>query len=79
MGRTQATVINVVDPDVIVPGGGLSNLDRLYRAPPEKLPASDRLETAVLPPRHGASGGAREAAWLWRPGEAELAGYGTGP
>jgi len=81
LARALATVINVVDPEVIVLGGGLSNLDRLYGALPEKLPAhvfSDRLDTPVLPPRHGDSSGVRGAAWLWPPGGAELADDGAG-
>jgi fructokinase len=76
LARSLATVINVVDPEVIVLGGGLSNLERLYRALPEKLPAyvfSDQVDTPVLPPRHGASSGVRGAAWLWPPGGAETA------
>jgi fructokinase len=82
LARALATVINVVDPDVIVLGGGLSNLDRLYHGLNEKLPAyvfSDRLDTPVLPPRHGASSGVRGAAWLWPPGGAERVDGGAGP
>jgi fructokinase len=73
LARALATVINVVDPEVIVLGGGLSNLDRLYRTLPEILPAyvfSDRVDTPILPPRYGASSGVRGAAWLWPPGAA---------
>ena len=68
LGRALATVINLLDPEVIVLGGGLSNLDRLYR----HLPAccaphvfSDRFATRIVPPRHGDSSGVRGAAWLW--------------
>ncbi len=72
LARGLAHVINVLDPDVIVLGGGLSNIARLYAALPDRLPRyvfSDRVDTAVLPPRHGDSSGVRGAAWLWRPGE----------
>jgi fructokinase len=72
MARALATLINVVDPDVIVLGGGLSNLQRLY----DRVPAlwgpwvfSDRVDTRLVPPRHGDSSGVRGAAWLWAPGE----------
>ena len=61
---------------MVVLGGGLSNLERLYRTLPERLPAyvfSDRVDTPVLPPSHGASSGVRGAAWLWPPGEAGAA------
>ena len=61
-------VINVVDPDVIVLGGGLSNLGRLYTRVPEIWGAyvfSDRVDTRLLPPRHGDSSGVRGAARLW--------------
>ena len=53
---------------VVVLGGGLSNVERLYRALPLALPRyvfSDRVETAIVPPRHGDSSGVRGAAWLW--------------
>ncbi len=61
-------MINIVDPDVIVLGGGLSNIDSLYRELPARLPAyvfSDEVATRVVPPRHGDSSGVRGAAWLW--------------
>ncbi|RLL52194.1 ROK family protein [Mariprofundus sp. EBB-1] len=63
-----ATVINIVDPDVIVLGGGLSNIDALYRRVPELwLPYifSDDVRTTLLPPEHGDSSGVYGAAWLW--------------
>ncbi len=69
LARALATVINILDPDVIVLGGGLSKVTRLYRALPQRLPShvfSDRVDTPVLPPRHGDASGARGAAWLWR-------------
>ncbi len=68
LARALAAVINIVDPDVIVLGGGLSNIDSLYRELPARLPAyvfSDEVATRVVPPRHGDSSGVRGAAWLW--------------
>ncbi|MBY6264235.1 ROK family protein [Azospirillum sp. 412522] len=72
LARGLAAVANLLDPDVIVLGGGLSNAGLLY----ERLPAamqpwafSDRLDTPVRRARHGDSSGVRGAAWLWRPGE----------
>jgi predicted NBD/HSP70 family sugar kinase len=61
-------VINVLDPEVIVLGGGLSKIEDLYESLPRLLPRhvfSDRVDTPVLPPRHGDSSGVRGAAWLW--------------
>ncbi len=72
LARGLAHVINILDPDVIVLGGGLSNVARLYAALPERLARyvfSDRVDTEIVPPRHGDSSGVRGAAWLWRPGE----------
>jgi fructokinase len=72
MARGLATVINILDPDVIVLGGGLSNLERLYRNVPrlwQKYGFSDRVDTVLLPPVHGDSSGARGAAWLWGHGK----------
>jgi fructokinase len=66
--RALASVINVVDPDVIVLGGGLSNVDRLYSTIPSRLGAfvfSDVVVTRVVRARHGDSSGVRGAAWLW--------------
>jgi len=68
MARGLATIINVVDPDVIVLGGGMSNIARLYTRVPELLPRfvfSDRVATRLAPPVHGDASGARGAAWLW--------------
>jgi len=70
MARGLASVINVLDPDVIVLGGGLSNLSRLYGAVPRawaRYVFSDRVDTRLLAPRHGDSSGVRGAAWLWPP------------
>ncbi len=68
LARALAHAINLLDPNVIVLGGGLSNLARLYEALPQRLPDyvfSERVDTKVLAPRHGDSSGARGAAWLW--------------
>jgi len=68
LARSLATVINIVDPDVIVLGGGLSNIDRLYTAVPEmwgEFVFSDAVTTRLLAPVHGDSSGVRGAAWLW--------------
>jgi fructokinase len=68
LARALAGVINMVDPDVIVLGGGLSNLDRLYEAVPGLWDAwvfSDRVTTPLRRNAHGDSGGVRGAAWLW--------------
>jgi fructokinase len=68
LARALASVINVLDPDVIVLGGGVSNITRLYQAVPERWGAwvfSDRVDTALRPARHGDSSGVRGAAWLW--------------
>ncbi len=68
MARGLAHVINVLDPDVIVLGGGMSNLQRLYRNVPARWSEyvfSDRVSTRLVPPVHGDSSGVRGAAWLW--------------
>jgi predicted NBD/HSP70 family sugar kinase len=68
MARALASVINIVDPDVIVLGGGVSNIARLYRNVPgrwSRYVFSDRVDTRLVPPKHGDSSGARGAAWLW--------------
>ena len=73
LARALATVINLVDPDVIVLGGGLSNLDRLYARVPRLWSAyvfSDAVATRLAPARHGDSSGVRGAAWLWPAGGA---------
>ncbi len=67
LARALATVINVLDPDVIVLGGGMSNVERLYERVPELLPRwvfSDFVATRVVRPVHGDSSGVRGAAWL---------------
>ncbi len=68
LARGLAQVINVLDPDVIVLGGGLSNIGRLYANVPRlwsRHVFSDHVATRLLPPLHGDSGGVRGAAWLW--------------
>ncbi len=72
LARALATVINIVDPDVIVLGGGLSNIDRLYPDVPRlwgEWIFSDHVATRLHRPRHGAASGVRGAAWLWPPFE----------
>lgn len=68
MARGLASIINVVDPDVIVLGGGMSNVERLYTNVPKlwgDYVFSDRVDTLLVPPKHGDSSGVRGAAWLW--------------
>ena len=82
LARGLAQVIDLLDPDVIVLGGGLSNLPRLYQSLPARLPAyvfSDRVDTELCPPRHGDSSGVRGAAWLWDQNEAAGAVPGAAP
>lgn len=70
MARALASVINVMDPDVIVLGGGLSNIDRLYDRVPDLWSPhifSDRVTTRLVRAVHGDSSGVRGAAWLWEP------------
>jgi fructokinase len=71
LARALAHVINVLDPDVVVLGGGLSNLDRLYASVPRRWGAwvfSDRVDTVLRKHRHGDASGVRGAAWLWPAG-----------
>lgn len=70
LARALAGVVNILDPDVVVLGGGLSNLERLYvNVPRLWLPYvfSDRVETRLARHVHGDSSGVRGAAWLWGP------------
>jgi len=67
LARGLAQVINILDPDVIVLGGGLSNLARLYESVPRlwgQYVFSDSVQTRLVPPRFGDSSGVRGAAWL---------------
>ena len=68
LARGLAHVINILDPDVIVLGGGMSNIQRLYQRIPRlwnQYVFSDRVDTKLVRPIHGDSSGARGAAWLW--------------
>jgi fructokinase len=68
LARALASVINVFDPDVIVLGGGLSNIASLYLAVPSRWSAfvfSDVVVTRLVKAAHGDSSGVRGAAWLW--------------
>lgn len=68
-GRALATVINILDPDAIVLGGGLSNIDRLYTKGRNRVAHyvfNDQLTTPILKNIHGDSSGVRGAAQLWR-------------
>ncbi|MEO7157811.1 MAG: ROK family protein [Vicinamibacterales bacterium] len=68
--RAIASIINVVDPDVIVLGGGLSNITRFYDRVPALWGAqvfSDRVDTRLVRAKHGDGSGVRGAAWLWPP------------
>lgn len=68
LARALAQVINILDPNVIVLGGGLSNIDRFYETVPRLWAAhvfSDSVATRLLKHRHGDSSGVRGAAWLW--------------
>jgi len=70
LARGLAQVINLLDPDAIVLGGGLSNMAHLYVELPRLLPRhvfSDVIATPILKNRHGDSSGVRGAAWLWPP------------
>lgn len=68
LARALAGVINLLDPDVIVLGGGLSNVERWYVEVPRLWQAhvfSDRVDTRLVRHHHGDSSGVRGAAWLW--------------
>jgi fructokinase len=69
LARGLAAVINLLDPECIVLGGGVSNLRRLYESVPalwQRHVFSDTVRTRLLPPLHGDSSGVRGAAWLGR-------------
>ena len=71
MARALAHVINILDPHVIVLGGGLGNIARLYENVPRlwgKYVFSDRVDTRLVAPKFGATSGVRGAAWLWNDG-----------
>ena len=72
MARALASVINLIDPEVIVLGGGMSNVSRLYERVPQlwsewvfAAGQAESIRTSLRPARHGASSGVRGAAWLW--------------
>lgn len=69
LARALAGVVNLLDPDVIVLGGGLSRIERLYARVPRLWGAyvfSDTIATRLRPAHHGDASGVRGAAWLWR-------------
>jgi fructokinase len=71
MARALASIINVLDPEIIVLGGGMSNIDRLYSSVPALwgefvfAAGADVVRTRLIRARHGDSSGVRGAAWLW--------------
>jgi fructokinase len=68
LAKALAGVINLLDPDVVVLGGGISNVESLYRRVPElwrEWIFSDRVDTRLARARHGDASGVRGAAWLW--------------
>jgi predicted NBD/HSP70 family sugar kinase len=70
LARALAGVVNILDPEVIVLGGGLSRIARLYEDVPRLWSAhvfSDEVRTRLVPPAHGDASGVRGAAWLWNP------------
>jgi fructokinase len=75
LARSLAHVINVLDPDVIVLGGGMSNVARLYANIPlqwTRWVFADRVDTQLVPHVHGDSSGVRGAAWLWNDGDRHI-------
>jgi fructokinase len=68
LARALAGIIDIIDPDIIVLGGGMSNVAQLYTGVPavwDRYIFSDTCHTPIAPPRHGDSSGVRGAAWLW--------------
>jgi fructokinase len=68
LARALAGVVNILDPDVLVLGGGMSNLERIYTALPELMPRwtfGNEFTTPIRKAKHGDSSGVRGAAWLW--------------
>jgi fructokinase len=68
LGRGIAHVVNLLDPDVIVIGGGLSRVPEILAGLPERVAPhvfSDAFDTPIRPSRHGDASGVRGAAWLW--------------
>jgi fructokinase len=78
LAKSFASIINVVDPDVIVVGGGMSRIASLYVDVPKQWGAwvfSDTVETRLVPAKYGDASGVRGAAWLWERG---LSALGSG-
>ncbi len=70
LARSLSVVINILDPDAIVLGGGLSRMAQLYTRVPERwkdyvFSERDSIATRLMPPKYGDSSGVRGAAWLW--------------
>jgi fructokinase len=68
LARGLATVINTLDPDVVVVGGGVSRVQRIYEELPKRLPQyvfGGEVSTMIVPAKYGDSSGVRGAAWLW--------------
>jgi fructokinase len=81
LARGVAHVVNVLDPDVIVLGGGLSAVEEIYAALPERAAPfvfSDVFTTPIRKAVHGDSSGVRGAAWLWNDGAPAASRRGTG-
>ncbi len=73
LARALSSILNVLDPDVVVLGGGLSNIDALYDIVPDLWAVhafSDTVETSLAKAKHGDASGVRGAAWLWTKAEA---------
>jgi len=69
LSQALASIINVMDPQVIVMGGGVSQMMHLYEEVPKrwgKYVYSDTVRTQLKPNKHGPTSGVRGAAWLWR-------------
>jgi fructokinase len=70
LARGLSVIVNILDPDIIVLGGGLSNMAHLYEAVPAAMKRyvfSDFVDTPIVRAKHGDSSGVRGAAWLWPP------------
>ncbi|AOW49658.1 hypothetical protein A4R89_09725 [Acetobacter ascendens] len=68
LGRACALIVNIIDPDAIVLGGGVSNLNCLYERVPDVMKQyviTPECNTELLKNKHGDSSGVRGAAWLW--------------
>lgn len=81
LGRALGMIVSILDPEVIVLGGGLSNIDALYDLVPQVMARwafSDTVATRIVRNAHGDSSGVRGAAWLWPSGRVELDVKGRG-